>query len=518
MAERSFRFRTTRAILVGAALLGVGSLTAWAIITELSLVRRLHTPMMEHLGQSDLTNLVKAGQRAEAFDRAFGHGDVLFQTPFNALDGGGANVGQGLRYTRVPRADLAGAGQWANHTPRRETGPNAAACNSCHNNPGDDGAGNASNMAVRDPQHAGRLNTFITRDTPHLFGMGAVQRLAEEMTVALQLARASAINDAKSGQQVVTRSLSAKGVSFGSIIAHADGSVDSSGVRGVSADLIVRPFQWKGSVAVIRDFVRGAAHNELGMQGVELVGDNVDGDGDGVVNEMLIGDITSLTVYNAAQPRPTTKTELASLGLIPALSATESAAIQRGEAVFAQAQCASCHKPSLTLEIPIFTEPSLLPAYRDASFPAGQDPVARGLDPKAPVSFDLTKDQPENVVKDAAGNIVKRLGSFEKDASGRGIIRLFGDLKRHDMGPGLAESIDEVGTGASVWMTRNLWGVGTTAPYIHDGRATTLTEAILEHGGEAAGSRSAFTALPEGSQKDLIAYLNNLVLIKLPED
>ena len=99
MAERSFRFRTTRATLVGAALLGIGSLTAWAIITELGLVRRLHTPMMEHLGQSDLTNLVKAGQRAEAFEMAFEHGDELFETQFNALDGGGANVGQGLRYT-----------------------------------------------------------------------------------------------------------------------------------------------------------------------------------------------------------------------------------------------------------------------------------------------------------------------------------------------------------------------------------------------------------------------------------
>jgi cytochrome c peroxidase len=233
---------------------------------------------------------------------------------------------------------------------------------------------------------------------------------------------------------------------------------------------------------------------------------------------MIIGDITALTVYNAAQPRPTTKTDLASLGLIPALSAAESSAITRGAAVFTQVQCANCHKPSLTLEIPIFTEPSILPMYRDARFPAGQDPVARGLDPKAPVSFDLTKDQPDNVVKDAAGNIVKRLGSFEKDGNGRGIIRVFGDLKRHDMGSGLAESIDEVGTGASVWMTRNLWGVGSTAPYLHDGRATTLTEAILEHGGEAAGSRSAFTALPEGSQKDLIAYLNNLVLFKLPAD
>jgi CxxC motif-containing protein (DUF1111 family) len=131
--------------------------------------------------------------------------------------------------------------------------------------------------------------------------------------------------------------------------------------------------------------------------------------------------------------------------------------------------------------------------------------------------MDLTKDHPDNIITDAAGNVVKRLGDFDKDGNGHAIIRLFGDLKRHDMGPGLAESIDETGTGASVWMTRNLWGVGTTAPYLHDGRATTLTEAILEHGGEAANAKNAFVALALGSQQDLIAYLNNLVLFK-PND
>jgi CxxC motif-containing protein (DUF1111 family) len=86
------------------------------------------------------------------------------------------------------------------------------------------------------------------------------------------------------------------------------------------------------------------------------------------------------------------------------------------------------------------------------------------------------------------------------------------------MGPGLAESIDEVGTGASVFLTENLWGVGSTAPYLHDGRATTLTEAILAHGGEAQASRNAFVALNTGKQQDLLAFLENLVLFKLPEE
>ncbi|HTP41430.1 MAG TPA: di-heme oxidoredictase family protein, partial [Nitrospiria bacterium] len=98
-----------------------------------------------------------------------------------------------------------------------------------------------------------------------------------------------------------------------------------------------------------------------------------------------------------------------------------------------------------------------------------------------------------------------------------GVVRLFGDLKRHDMGPGLAESIDEAGTGASVFLTRNLWGVGSTAPYMHDGRATTLTEAIIEHGGEGETAKQAFLALSTADQQDLVAFLNNLVLFKQPD-
>ena len=95
-------------------------------------------------------------------------------------------------------------------------------------------------------------------------------------------------------------------------------------------------------------------------------------------------------------------------------------------------------------------------------------------------------------------------------------MEFFGDLKRYNMGSGLAERIDEVGTGASVFLTENLWGVGTTAPYMHDGRSTTLTEAILEHGGEATNAKNAFVALATSSQLDLIAFLNNLVLFKVP--
>jgi hypothetical protein len=489
------------------------ALVAWAIVTDLSTVRRLHTSAFpNHVDQADLVG--------EGFDEAFEEGDELFETQFNAVDGVGANVGNGMRFSRFPRADLRGAGQWFNHTPARITGPNAQACNACHSLPADDGAGGPNADAVRDPLRNGNLAQFIERNAPAVFGLGALQRLAEETTVALQAIRQSAIDSAcRNGS--ASAPLTAQGVSFGTIkVTRTDRSpcktkVDTSAVSGVAPDLIVRPFQWKGSVAFIRDFVRGAGHNELGMQGVEMVGANVDGDFDGVVNELTVGDITALTIYQAAQPRPTTLLELMSLGLVEPLPQDQVNAINRGSAVFAQIGCTSCHVPTLKISNPIFSEPSQNPNYRDATFPAGQNPAALGLNPASPITFDLTKDQPDNVIDTANGTVY--LGAFKVGSDGKALVDLFGDLKRHDMGSGLAEPIADDGVPNSVFMTENLWGVGSTAPYLHDGRATTLSEAILEHGGEGSAARDYFKRLSPGDQAAVLTFLNNLVLFKSEE-
>jgi CxxC motif-containing protein (DUF1111 family) len=292
---------------------------------------------------------------------------------------------------------------------------------------------------------------------------------------------------------------------------------DTSNVTGVDANLVVKPFQWKGSVAFVRDFNRGAAHNELGMQAVEFVGDNVDGDGDSVKNEMTIGDMTALAVYLSAQPRPVTKLELHQLGLAP-LTADEIGQITRGASRFESIGCATCHRARLILDDPTFSEPSQNPAFRDATFPAGQNPISRKVDPAFAVTFDLTEDQPDNVVTLPNGTTF-RLGSLRTDSTGEhGLVDLYGDLRRHYMGSDLAEGIDEVGTGAATFLTENLWGVGSTGPWMHDGRATTLTEAILEHGGEAFNSKLAFRSLSTSSQLDVLAFLNNLILFKVEEE
>ncbi|MEO8603235.1 MAG: di-heme oxidoredictase family protein [bacterium] len=509
----------TRGIALTAAVivtLCAASVSAAALLDPFGIVASLHSPVGEHLEQEELVELLRNGDAHAAFEEAFEHGDALFETQFNAVDGVGADVGDGQRFTRVPRADLAA---WSAHVPSRSTGPNASSCTACHNQPADDGSGSIAGNVHRDPTHGGELSHFIQRNTPHLFGAGGIQRLAEEMTEELQGMRDAARTTVCANGRPRTVMLRAKGLPFGSLIAVPRGrrpcqvTFDLRGVRSVDQDLVVRPFQWKGSVAFLRDFNRGAAHNELGMQPAELAGDDLDGDGDGVTDEMTIGDQTALAVYAASQPRPTTQLELDSLGLLTTpLSGARRDSIRRGEQAFQRSGCAGCHRADLLLDDPIFREPSANADFRDARFPGGQDPVERGVDPTLPITLDLTADQPENVVHTAKGDV--HLGSFRTDDRGRAIVSLYGDLRRHDMGAGLAESIDETGTGASVFLTENLWGVGTTAPYLHDGRATTLSEAILLHGGEADGARRAFSRLSGGEQSDLIAFLDNLVLYK----
>jgi hypothetical protein len=505
---------------------GAGS--APAIVLEYDRVRALHQSTAPHVEQAMLTTLVD-GNPHLAFETAFEIGDELFETVFKSIDGVGANVGNGQRFTRMPRADLRGGTEWFNHKPARLSGPNAENCNACHNLPFDDGAGNISGNIHRDPRRSGRLGDIIQRNAPHVFAPGAVQRLAEEMTADLHRIRSGASEAACRTGQTQTAKLETKGVSFGSISVSRERTrsrdcktaVNTSGVRGVDSDLVIKPFQWKGARTSLRDFNRDAAHNEMGMQAIEIVGEGVDGDFDGISNEMTVGDQTALAVYLAAQPRPTTLLELDGLGLLETpLSAAQKSAIGRGAGLVKGASlgCASCHVATLTLDDPVFSEPSQSAAYRDARFPAGQDPVALGVDPRRAVKFDLTEDQPDNVLHNPDGSVRYRLGSLRVDSRGKALVELGGDLKRHDMGRGLAEVIDEIGTGAATFLTENLWGVGSTAPYLHDGRATTLTEAILEHGGEAAESRSAFTRLPRQSQADVIAYLENLVLFKIEEE
>ncbi len=86
-------------------------------------------------------------------------------------------------------------------------------------------------------------------------------------------------------------------------------------------------------------------------------------------------------------------------------------------------------------------------------------------------------------------------------------VLAFTDLLLHDMGPGLADGIRQATATGSEFRTQPLWGVRHTAPFLHDGRADTLEEAILAHGGEAQAIRDAFANAPGADRAALLRFL-----------
>lgn len=92
----------------------------------------------------------------------------------------------------------------------------------------------------------------------------------------------------------------------------------------------------------------------------------------------------------------------------------------------------------------------------------------------------------------------------------------FTDLLLHDMGPELASGFPSFSASPSEWRTAPLWGIGLSKSvsgrvgFLHDGRARTIEEAILWHGGEAQQSQIAYKNLKKDHREKLIYFLESL--------
>jgi len=426
-------------------------------------------PRLTHVTQEDLL--------AATFDEVFDLGGINFRTEFNRLDGFGDSARPGLD---------------------RVQGPDAQSCAACHNKVNDEkghvpALGGTGDIIVDEFMSPPKSFQPRTRKSLPLFGVGAVQLLAQEMTAALQSIREQAIQEAQTTGQTVPKTLIAKGVSFGEIVAFPDGTVSTEQVEGVDPDLIIKPFGRNGSIPTLRTATIIAMEKHLSMQAVERVGPG-DPDGDGVSDELTSGDITAIAVWQAGLPPPFQQ--------IPKdlKSAFE---VHRGETLFTQIGCTSCHRPFLLLDHPVFQEPTPDPNYRETG------PFA-DLIPVTPVTFDLTQEGP--------------LPRFERTPDGKAVVRLFSDLKRHQMGLlpvkrgiGGTQEGNQIRNRRSeqedltTLITTKLWGVGSWGFWMRDGSATTLTEAILLHGGEAQQARDQFANLPDTDQQAIVEFLKSLV-------
>ncbi len=96
------------------------------------------------------------------------------------------------------------------------------------------------------------------------------------------------------------------------------------------------------------------------------------------------------------------------------------------------------------------------------------------------------------------------------------LIWPYTDLLLHDMGPGLADNRPEGRANGQEWRTPPLWGIGLTETvsghtyFLHDGRARSLLEAVLWHGGEAETQKNQVITMPPSDRSALIRFLESL--------
>ena len=453
--------------------------------------------------------------------RSIRRGRQLFQRKFSHDEGLGPRVNTGsLGDINVSRALGAGL---------------ADSCAMCHGRPrGAAGFG-------------GDVATFPdSRDAPHLFGLGLIEMLADEMTAELRLIREGALQMAVDGAAVasdagqsfagfpgtgnksrpvdsginadgsVTRRLRSKGVDFGEITAYPDGAVDTSKVKGVDEDLRIKPFFHHGGTVSIREFVIGAFNDEMGLQAWDPIlcavtdpdapqlmvspsgfvfdpesdafkrppacdpQSDPDYDGKGSEIDPALVDHMEFYLLNYFKPGQYEVTRRA----------------ERGRRLMHAIGCTGCHVQNLTVKRD----------RRVADVETAYDPergVFNSLFAEATTRFQVADDGYDYplVLPEEQPFLVRNV---------------FTDLKRHDLGPQFHER-DYNGERITAHVTEPLWGVGSTAPYGHDGRSVNLDSVIRRHGGEAARVTAAYRRLGAESRGMILEFLQTLILFP-PDD
>ncbi|HEX8632728.1 MAG TPA: di-heme oxidoredictase family protein [Pyrinomonadaceae bacterium] len=423
--------------------------------------------------------------------RAVRRGRQIFQRKFTRTQGVGPLFGDGEGNIE---SDLAiGAGL-------------SDSCASCHGRPRGS-AGSGGDVATRPD----------SRDAPHLFGLGLKEMLADEITADLRATRDQAVAESRAlpMSRTVTKQLNSKGINYGTISVRRRGTeIDTSDAEGVDADLRVRPFFAHGGTISIREFLVGAFNAEMGLQSVDpelaaahngarfttpsgMVLDgakdaieapptddpHADPDGDGVSNEIA----TSIVDFE----------EFYLLHYFKAGASEQTANVQSGRQLFQQIGCAQCHIPDLQINRD----------RRVADVETVFDPT-RGIFNR----LFSTANASFTEVNDGSGHPTIKQPLFQSFL----VKNIYTDFKRHDLGANFHEANYD-GTIRKLLMTTPLWGVGTTAPYGHDGRSINLQEVILRHGGESLAARNAYAALTSINQSKVLEFLNSLVIFP-PDD
>ncbi len=223
----------------------------------------------------------------------------------------------------------------------------------------------------------------------------------------------------------------------------------------------VGKFGWRGQTATLKQFVMGACANELGLQvpGQDQPIDPLDPTHKSPGLDLTQEQCDDLTAFVASLPAPNQRITH---------NARVEQQVKAGEHLFKMSACAACHMERLG-DVPGIYSDLLL---HDMG-PELADPV--------PASIERTRG-----------------GSAAPSFSGGYYAR------------GTDVFVDAPPVTRRLWRTPPLWGVADSAPYLHDGRAATLEDAIMAHSGEATPARQYFASLPSAQRSKILAFLKSL--------
>jgi CxxC motif-containing protein (DUF1111 family) len=221
------------------------------------------------------------------------------------------------------------------------------------------------------------------------------------------------------------------------------------------ADGRIGKFGWKAQSASLSDFVQAACANELGLGNPGAAQPRPLGKQDyqppGL--DLSLEQCNQLTAFVAALARPTQR--------IPVLANSTEARtrIDQGQKLFVKIGCADCHMPSVG---------SVDGVYSDL------------------------------LLHHMGESLMTETGSYNGESGHVPRIGHFNSARKSSAAP------------ADEWRTPPLWGVADSAPYLHDGRAATLEDAINMHGGQALPSSRLFSQLQPVHQAQIIDFLKSL--------
>jgi len=468
------------------------------------------------------------------------YGSRLFTAKFTIQEGAGRPLSKG---TGAPLSD-AGSPLVFPRNFDRLSGPDANACSGCHNSPVIGAGGDRVTEVFVLAQRFDHLTfdhddtilmrgavdesgKFVTLDnatddrkTIGMNGAGFIEMLARQMTAELRAER----DATPPGSSV---QLTSKGISFGVLTHDGDGSWDTAHVQGLAApslttsgrnppSLIIRPLHQAGNVVSLRQFSNNAFNQHHGMQSEERFGRNTDPDGDGFVNELTVADLTAVSLFQATLAVPGR--------VIPNDPAVEHAN-RRGEALFNQIGCASCHA---TLPLTSDSNPGL--AGQPGWIYFEPNPYNPATGPSSPNLLLGAAQYPVSAPAIAVDLTSERLPLPRLRArDGRVMVPAYTDLKLHDISATSdprtdpeCEPLDQNQPAGSAaffagnckFITRKLWGFyNQGGAFMHHGKFTTAREAVEAHNGQALPQRLAYDALPADLQNDVIEFLKSLQVL-----